>query len=199
MIEDIVTPQEATAKLFEAAKSGDTAAAQAAYDAGADLIGHDDEAHTPLFWAQLNGHTDTAHFLNKKWHEESDRRTRRQNNTAEAGMLISMTLFGLLLYNILSDNRNIKPVRDSDNKPAERDLESAQKQLRSALKDPAMTSRLIEQVRDPSVIQKFMDDPEIMQNLQRLATAIEGDGKHPEKWTEKAIGGPSSQSQQSSV
>ncbi len=84
---------------------------------------------------------------------------------------------------------------NANNKPLPKDVDSAQKQLSTALKDRAVTDRIIEQVKDPSVIQEFMADPEIMENLRRLANAIEGDAKrHPTNWTGKAVQDKNAQS-----
>ncbi len=70
-----------------------------------------------------------------------------------------------------------------------------------------MTEWLIEQIKDPAVIEEFVADPDIMKNLQRVADAIEentkgspgqtteqirGDGdskdmKNTKNWTYKAV------------
>jgi ankyrin repeat protein len=82
IVEDIMTPQEATEKLFEAAKTGDAAAAQAALAAGADINVQDGKYNIPLHLAAAGGHTDLCRFLiengaavnaiNAKYHPPSE-------------------------------------------------------------------------------------------------------------------------------
>ena len=86
----------------------------------------------------------------------------------------------------LGRNNGLTPSKQ----PIPEDVEAAGQRLRNALKDPAMTDRLIEQLKDPSVIEKVTADPEIMTNLRKLANAIEVDVKsEPEQasWANKAI------------
>lgn len=93
------------------------------------------------------------------------------------GMLAA--IFTIMSLPLMSDSANTIPRPN--------DVKSAQKQLRSALADPAITEQIIKQVKNPMVIQQFIDDPEIMQNLRRLASAMERDGKGlPGNWAEKA-------------
>ena len=61
-----MTPEEATQKLFEAAKKGNVSDAQEALDAGADVNAKDDHQMTPLHWAAGFGHTDVVRLLIKK-------------------------------------------------------------------------------------------------------------------------------------
>ncbi len=48
----LMTPQEATDQLFEAARSGDSKAAQNAIDAAADINAKTRVGDTPLHWAE---------------------------------------------------------------------------------------------------------------------------------------------------
>jgi len=60
-------PQEATHKLFQAARSGNASDVKTALDAGADpnaRLAYCRE--TPLHWAARNGHTDLARLLIEK-------------------------------------------------------------------------------------------------------------------------------------
>ena len=58
-----MAPEEATAKLFEAAQNGNVSDAETALAAGADLNATDDQQKTPLHRAAANGHTDLARLL----------------------------------------------------------------------------------------------------------------------------------------
>jgi hypothetical protein len=179
--EDVMTPQEATKQLFEAAKAGDTAAARAAIEAGARQNDRDGQGRTAVTLAEANGHTATAKFLAQE--RDHDFVVRRAPLVA-GGMLVA--IFGILSMPRMNAN--------TANNPPPNNAESAQRQLRTVLADPAMTARIIEQIKDPLVIQQFMDEPEVMQNLRRLANAIEGDGKNmPGSWADKAVPSKSAQ------
>jgi ankyrin repeat protein len=58
-----MTPEEATHKLFDAARSEKVTDARAALDEGADLTARDEWQATPLHWAAGKGHTDLARLL----------------------------------------------------------------------------------------------------------------------------------------
>src|SRR5579863_3835736 len=155
---------EATKQLFEAAKKGDVAAARTAIEAGAILDDRDDQGRTAVHVAELYGNDATAKYLAQ---EKEDQQVVRWAPVVAGGMLFAF--FGILSLPRMDDSANIiTHPHDGD---------SAQRQLRSALADPTITERIIKLVKDPAVIQQFMDDPEIMQNLRRLTSAMESEKK----------------------
>jgi ankyrin repeat protein len=64
-MEDFMTPEEATAKLFQAVKDGNIGTARAALAAGADPTANDNDQwqQTPLHLAVERGHTDLGQLL----------------------------------------------------------------------------------------------------------------------------------------
>jgi len=60
----------------------------------------------------------------------------------------------------------------NDNKPTPHDVQRVREQLRNALKDPAMTEAVIEQLKDKKATQELLTDPEIRNNLQKLADEV---------------------------
>lgn len=107
-----MTPQEATRKLFQAAKAGDKAAALAAIDAGAHVHALNDDCHTPSMCAGYNGHLELAKLLITL--EPYSDRTRRDNRVTgigalAAGILTWVTLGRILPRSIDIPSPNAKP------------------------------------------------------------------------------------------
>jgi len=195
-----VTPQEATDKLFEAAKSGDTAAAQAAIDAGADF-GARVNGRAPIHWAQANGHDETAKLLGDIARTHYDKIRRGEVIASNIGSLIgAITIaaiaYGSFRYYSINQNTSIDDYQVPNKQPVPKDVEAVQLQVRNMLKDSATTDHFIEQLKNnPSMVQKLTDDPDIMRNMRKLADAIEGNAKErPANWTDKATHGNGAQS-----
>ena len=182
-----MTPQEATEHLFAAAKKGDTAAAQAALDAGADDTARDNQFYTPLMWAHANDHADAVKLLAEKAAARRDKQQTKDNIKISIGWLLAGIVSGAMWYGTffgMSDRQRSNQKRP--NKPPAPETAEA---LHTMLKDPAFTEQLFEQLKDdPSVIQKFAEDADIMTNLQTLAEAIEGkDAPKDRNWASKAV------------
>ena len=188
-----MTPQEATDELFKAAKRGDIPAAQAAIDAGANLLAADDSHHTPKDWAHINDHAEMVRLLNSAWYRQSDRRTKEKNVVSNIGLLGMTIITMALLGSLVSRARSVPPPDKGpvpqNNTPVPGELEAAHNQLRSVLKDPVMTDRLIQQIKDSSVTEELIADPDIARNLQRVARAIEGNPKNSPGQTTEQIRG----------
>lgn len=62
-MEDKMTEDESTRKLFEAARRGAVDEVEAAFDAGADVNAKDEALCTVLHWIAYTGHADIARLL----------------------------------------------------------------------------------------------------------------------------------------
>jgi ankyrin repeat protein len=65
-----MAPEEATEKLFKAARYGNVSDARELIDAGADIHAKDEWQMTPLHLAAENGHTSVARLLIEKGHAD---------------------------------------------------------------------------------------------------------------------------------
>lgn len=207
-----MTPQEATDKLFAAAKSGDIAAAQAALDAAADITARDGSGNSPELCARIHRHADMVQFLFDAWQRErKERRAREERQGAIATVVACALWAAFLLYPAIRSPKSPAP----DNAPlpkqttpiSDKDIEAVEKQLRSVLKNPVLTDQLIERISDSAVMDDLKTDPDIVQNLQKLANAIDRNGTdgprqsigqsrgdedsklstHSKRWTAKAV------------
>lgn len=113
------------------------------------------------------------------------------------------TLWTAACYLIFCGGRNDYPdVRLPNDPMTVRTSAEAEQTLRVMLRNPALTDRIIERMRDPSFIETLINDPKIMDNLQQIADAIEqgahktpvgaigekrrDDGATRSNWTDKA-------------
>ena len=170
---------EATDKLFKAAKSGDIAAAQSAINAKAHLTAMNSEGHTPMTLAHDNEQTDMVEFLLKVQYEKREKKHLQDERSRGVTTVALVALWGaFLLYLGGRSSPNIpvpdnKPVPKNSAPDSRKEMESVQKQLHSVLKDPAVKDRLIDQIKNFSVIEELMADPEIAKHLQKIAHPVE--------------------------
>ena len=191
-----MTPDEATKKLFEAAERGNTAEAQAAINAGAILTSRNAAAYSPANWARVHGKSDTADFLNKAERSARDKEDAKRMRGEGIGTLAGLAgvlLWATLLWHISSRSHNSPASQDNGgpqnvDPASEPGNEAINKRLSAALNDPTVKNRIIEQIKDSSVMQEFTGNPEVMSNLQKLAAAIEDEAnRNPESWADRVL------------
>jgi len=166
-----LTQAEAQARLFEAAKTNDLDAARSALAAGADFEAENDEGECATYISYRSGSKKVHHLLMAALEEKLRGREIEQNVFVNR-ILVSIAAIAtpFFFWDVL------RPTSTPDLPPngaaVVRDNSEAQGALRTMLQDPALADRIIKQMREPSFIDSLVTDPKIMQNLQKVATAI---------------------------